>query len=624
MSEPDLAYDVINRAADTGPVILRHALTLPEADRPRFLIDAARHLLQYLDRREAYFRLPVDIQTFIESKEFLAYGEAIYPAVMDVLREINSGSYVEAVLTGAIGTGKSTIALLTIAYQLHVLSCLRDPHAFFKLDPASEIVFAIQSISARVARDVDYRRLREMVDRSPYFQRHFSCRASLKNEMIFPHNIIVRPLSSKPTGAIGSNVIGGILDEVNFLPVIDHSTQAADGGAYDQALEMYNSLVRRRKSRFMTAGDKLPGMLCLVSSKRYPGEFTDQKQIEAQREIRDSGRTAIYVYDRRLWEIKPAGTYGEASFRLFLGDNSRKPSILGAEAEVAKEDAPLVMEVPEEFRSEFERDMLSAIRDIAGSATFALHPFILNTEAVAAGFDRCPSILNTPSTDFQSARPVIYPTRIVEPDEPRFAHVDLGLSSDSAGVAIGWVPGFSRVPRGEGSVDILPRIVFDLVLKVRPPRGDEIKFEDIRKLFFKLSELGMNLKWITYDSFQSTDSLQLLRRNGFVTGQLSVDKTAIPYDVMKTAFYDGRIEAPEHEKALQEIIRLERDPKTGLIDHARRFSKDCADAMAGVVYGLTYRRQTWVRHGVPMTRAIEKIVVKMEQVDGSAVLVPAA
>jgi hypothetical protein len=186
------------------------------------------------------------------------------------------------------------------------------------------------------------------------------------------------------------------------------------------------------------------------------------------------------------------------------------------------------------------------------------------------------------------------------------------------------VPGFSRVPRGEGSVDILPRIVFDLVLEVRPPRGDEIKFEDIRKLFFKLRELGMNLKWITYDSFQSTDSLQLLRRNGFVTGQLSVDKTAIPYDVMKTAFYDGRIEAPEHEKALQEIIRLERDPKTGLIDHARRFSKDCADAMAGVVYGLTYRRQSWVRHGVPMTRAIEKIVVKMEQVDGSAVLVPAA
>ena len=120
------------------------------------------------DSAHAYHRLPVDIKTFIESDEFLASGETIYPAVMDVLREINSGQYVEAVLTGAIGTGKTTIALLTTAYQLHVLSCLRDPHDFFKLDPASEIVFAIQSISAKIARDVAYTRLRAMVDNAPF------------------------------------------------------------------------------------------------------------------------------------------------------------------------------------------------------------------------------------------------------------------------------------------------------------------------------------------------------------------------------------------------------------------------------------------------------------------------
>src|SRR5207248_8043001 len=120
--------------------------------RGQILVRAAQHLLSFCDQAHAYVRLPVDIQTFIESSEFLAYGDAIYPAVMDVLREINSGRYVEAVLTGAIGTGKTTIALLTIAYQLHVLSCLRDPHAFFKLDPASSIIFAFKSVSAQVAR----------------------------------------------------------------------------------------------------------------------------------------------------------------------------------------------------------------------------------------------------------------------------------------------------------------------------------------------------------------------------------------------------------------------------------------------------------------------------------------
>jgi len=569
--------------------------------------------MSYYADAKAYVRLPVDVQTFMESAEFLACGEAIYPAVMDVLREINSGRYVEAVLTGAIGTGKTTIALLTTAYQLHVLSCLRDPHAFFKLDPASEIVFAIQSLSAQVAKEVAYRRLREMVDNSLYFQRHFPCSPRIKNELVFPNRIVVRPLSGRATAAIGSNIMGGILDEVNYMDMVDRSMRSPDGGAYDQALETYNSLARRRKSRFMTAGGKLPGMLCLVSSKRYPGEFTDQKQIEAQREISEKGRSSIYVYDRRVWDIKPVGTYGEDRFRLFLGDNTRKPSILEGEAQVAEADNHLVMDVPEEFRPEFTRDMLSAIRDIAGSATFAIHPFILNTEAVRSAFGRSPSILSTPTTDFKSSRPSIYPNRIVRPDEPRFAHVDLGLSGDSAGVAVGWVPEFVKVQRTGSTFELMPRVVLDLILEVKPPRSDEIKFEDVRKLFIKLKDLGMSLKWITYDSYQSADSLQLLRQAGFITSKQSIDAGSMPYDVMRTAFYDGRVEAPEHNKALEEIVRLERNPKTGLIDHAPRFSKDCADAVAGVVHGLTYQRAIWTRHGVPTRGAIRNVILKDEQ-----------
>ena len=84
---------------------------------------------------------------------------------------------------------------------------------------------------------------------------------------------------------------------------------------------------------------------------------------------------------------------------------TRKPCILEESAEVAREDSDLVMEVPEEFRSEFQRDILSAIRDIAGSATFALHPFIVNTEAVSKAFGQCQSVLTAESTDFLNRDP---------------------------------------------------------------------------------------------------------------------------------------------------------------------------------------------------------------------------
>lgn len=605
---PEAAYDIITKAPLSGRAVLRHAARLPADQRGDFLRKAAWHFLALAPERDLYVVLPVDIQTFVESPEFLDRSGVLYPAVMEALRELNSGQYVEAVLTGAIGTGKSTVALFTTAYQLYTLSCLKDPHRLFGLDPSSEIVFAFQSLTRALARSVDYDRFRSMIAGSPYFNRHFPFRKKISSEMIFPKNIVVRPLSGNVNAAIGTNIFGAILDEINFMARVEESKRAADGGAFDQATEMYNAIVRRRKSRFMAQGGRLPGMLCLVSSKRHPGEFTDRKQVEAHQEQARTGSTSIFVYDRTLWQIKPEGTYGARRFRLFLGDVNRKPRILEEGAEVAPQDADLVIEVPEEFRSEFERDMLSAIRDIAGSSTFALHPFIVNTEAVAQAFCKHPSILDVERTDYATSRPKLFTKRIIRPDEPRFAHVDLGLTGDSAGVAMGFVEGFTPVKRSGDTVEMMPIINIDLILEVAPPRNGEIEFENIRKLFYALREQGMNLKWISFDSYQSADSLQILRQKGFVTGKVSMDKTALPYEVMKSAFYDGRVKAPKHDKALSEIVRLERDPQTGLIDHPPNFSKDCADAVAGVVYGLTHRREVWARHAIPIAQSLVRQV----------------
>jgi hypothetical protein len=51
---------------------------------------------------------------------------------------------------------------------------------------------------------------------------------------------------------------------------------------------------------------------------------------------------------------------------------------------------------------------------------------------------------------------------------------------------------------------------------------------------------------------------------------------------------------------LHELKTLERDSRTGKIDHAVNSSNDIADALAGVVYGLTMRRENWVRHGISL------------------------
>ncbi len=66
---------------------------------------------------------------------------------------------------------------------------------------------------------------------------------------MFPGRIIVQPLSSRATAAIGSNVIGGILDEANYFDTVERSKRSPNGGEYDQALEAHGGCFPREWAR---------------------------------------------------------------------------------------------------------------------------------------------------------------------------------------------------------------------------------------------------------------------------------------------------------------------------------------------------------------------------------------
>jgi hypothetical protein len=551
--------------------------------------EAIKDLLRYKHK-------PVGPREFIESPDFMNAKGKLWPRVLDEFCELNSGKYTESVLTGGIGVAKTTIALYTQAYQLYCVSCLRDPHGEFDLDPASEITIIFQSLNKSLAKGIDYTRFRSMIEKAPYFSRHFPFDTEIESELRFPNNIRVKPVSGSETGAIGENVIGGVIDEINFMAVIENSKQSKDGEVHDQAVKNYNSIARRRESRFMQLG-ALPGMLCLVSSRNYPGQFTDRKEAEAKTNPR------IFVYDKCLWDLRPERFCGEW-FNVFVGDDTRKPRIMAKGEEVPLEDRHLVKAIPVEYQTSFANDLLASLRDIAGVATQALHPFMTKTDAVAACFGVVQSIASRDDCDFGATKLSLYPGRIKNRHLPRFAHVDLAISKDSAGVAIGHVPGFVDMQRGD-FVETLPIIQFDLILEVKPPRGGEIEFENIRRLLYRLrddDQLKLPIRWVTFDDFQSKDSRQLLAQQGFITGYQSMDKDTYAYDVTKQAFSDLRIKAPAHPKAHREMITLEIDTKKRKIDHPPHSSKDISDAMAGVVLGLSQRREIWNAFGIPTHR----------------------
>jgi hypothetical protein len=156
--------------------------------------------------------------------------------------------------------------------------------------------------------------------------------------------------------------------------------------------------------------------------------------------------------------------------------------------------------------------------------------------------------------------------------------------------------------------ELMPKIHIDGLLEIRPPRGGEILFSKVRDVIYLLTKLGMNIQWVTFDSFQSTDSKQILSQAGYKTGEQSLDTDTQGYEMLKAAFYDGRLDTPEHAKCQRELLRLERDEKKDKVDHRPRESKDVADALAGVVYGLTRRMEIWHRWKIPVREIPQSIV----------------
>lgn len=599
---------ILRKHKAAGEAIISQAPRVLHKRLPYLLYKAER--LVEMEREKASYKggtLPVGVREFIESPKYMNKKGTIWPKVIDEIEEACSGKYIEGVFTGGIGCAKSTAALYIQAYLLYLLSRMKNPHAEFGLDEASEIMIIFQSLNAGVAKEVEFNRFKEMIDGSEYFRKHFQYDKSLKTTLRFPNNIVVKPVSGADTAAIGQNVISAIIDEVNFMQVVEKSAKSADGGEWNQAMALYHSIVRRRESRFMQKG-KVWGLLCLVSSARYPGQFTDTRKEASDRQIAEDiaeggpGRTNIYIFDKRAWEVmdedSPHYSYTGKMFNLFLGDPARKPRIMEKGETVHQDDEHLVMEVPIEHRHAFQDDIYAAIRDIAGRATLSTNPFMPFPEKIKASFGTVPAILSRQSCDFDKEILQIYPKRFRNPGLLRFAHCDLSKTEDSTGVAIGHIDRFEWITRPGGEREILPIISYDVLLEVKPPKDGEIEYAKIRGLLYKLRDLGLAIKWVSFDSYNSFDSIQILRTKGFVTGQFSLDTSPAGYEVLKQAISDGRVLAPEQDKCRYELVTLERDPVTGKIDHTEASSKDIADAMAGVAYGLTMRRELWVQAGI--------------------------
>ena len=146
--------------------------------------------------------------------------------------------------------------------------------------------------------------------------------------------------------------------------------------------------------------------------------------------------------------------------------------------------------------------------------------------------------------------------------------------------------------------ELKPYIVIDCLVRMSAPAGGEIMLADVRKMIYKLrDEMGFKLETVTMDGFESTDTMQQLSRRRFRADYVSVDRQKIPYQDLKDAIYEERIEFPEYiveirkETGVEKVEILVKE-LSELVDNGRKIdhpidgSKDVADAVAGVTFTL--------------------------------------
>jgi len=569
---------------------------------------------------------PVDIHTFLHDKRYL--GNALYDAegkftvfpywekcLEDIFPTNTSTKYNTIVFTGAIGLGKSTIAVICLLYLLYRLLCLRDPYQYYGMQSIDKLSISMMNITLENARGVALDKMNSMLLASEWFMSHGEMHGTTNMRYVTDKHIEIICASSN-NQIIGRALFANFTDEVNFSLVQDPVKSKK------RMMKIITQVDARMKSRFMR-GTYLPTLNIIASSKDSEQSFLEEF---IQNKQKNESKNTLIV-DEPQWVVDPRKDSPQ-KFWVAIGDKVLANELLPLDATPELVDEYrnknyTMWQVPIGYLDTFQLNLDEAICSIIGIATAASLKYISGERLVKTKTtDYENPFLNDileigdGEDDLHQYSEYFDLSRVSDKDKekPLFIHLDLSESGDMTGIAGVWITGrdesfdkskmiendFSQLSKlilQESSVEsqmLIYKLAFSVSIK--NPRGAHISSIKHRIFINWLKDNGFDIKMITSDTHQSATLLQELKADGFETEVLSVDRTTslenkkkvcLPYHYFKTAIYERRFIMYDKAKLLtEELLGLEREAD-GHINHpenGKYGSKDQADAVCGAVW----------------------------------------
>lgn len=537
--------------------------------------------LQYKER-------PVSMKEFLCSDQFLGnltdQGRAVYPIWMKELTQIvREDSKYLIVLTGSIGSGKSRAAVWAGAYTMYRTLCLRDPWKHFGLAGGGKMAIVFFNLTKSLGVSRGFNLLQSYLTKSPWFRERGIISGSTTNPRIeFPlfEYRLASPYS-KGFGIIGHDVLFADMDEV------DDPTESDKQRI--RVLKTYEATIRRFESRFVFDGESI-GRFFLLASKQEQLSFLNTFITKMK------SSSNIYIVDIPIWEARSPRDYCGKKFPVVVGDIYTPSKLLGyidEAGEVSFNKAEVdenikagfkVIYVPVEYHLDFQRDIVGALRDLAGisvsyirkSKLFPSEKLIVDCyDATKKDPVKQLTIKMGLEDDIDLVKFLDLSNIRISRNVPRYIHVDIAYSGDGDALGLGmscvkgWTKENQEFEDGSFKEIKMPVVETDLGMRIKAPPGDKIPLNKVRKLILDLKNIyKFNIVLCTFDHrAMSEDSMQILTRAGIKCDYLSLDKDPGIYRGYADLVKEQRWVCHRNEYLHFELVNLEDDTVTNKIDH---------------------------------------------------------